>query len=629
MTLLPSLTRADFVTLLLHGGFALANEPVPPARRTTAVTPEFLMPRAVTSFGAASLDGYVYTLGGWYGTPHDYHREQQSASFARLNPLDGTWQELPSPGAMQSVALVAHDGALYRVGGMLARNAPGEEQDLISSAAFARFDPSFGEWTDLPDLPGPRSSHMAAVSGDELWVVGGWDIAAPERTKWATQAWSIDLSDANAEWQAHDVPFERRALGVAALDDVVVAIGGIDPFGDRSTRMDVLSVGDRTWSRGPDFPQTGFGLAAVGHAGRIWASAGDGGLHSWAPGEDAWRLETTWIFPRFFHQLVPSGDGILALGGVARGGRIRHVERLSLTAEPDVRLTHWRLPRPGRAIEEQGLFRSRNALFAFGGRDAEGRVVDDVFRLDLARLCWERRTPLPAPLAQARVAAPGADKALALATTPDGPATSRGSVRPATFEFEPKYDLWTEVTTPVAGPRDAVPLAHGDRTLWFVPHGSEPGAAEVVLPRPRVDFAVAVANGRAHVLGGSTPDGRPLTSVDVYDLDAERWSEGPPVPSPRDEPAVAVIGERMFVAGGRTPGGHVRTSVEALDVATGHWTTVTDELPIAAATLHLVAFGDRLVAYAPEHDGTAVDVVLIDVGARDLHDRDIGGHFGG
>jgi hypothetical protein len=38
------------------------------------------------------------------------------------------------------------------------------------------FDPSKGEWTPLPNMLAPRRDHGAAVVGDYLYVVGGWDM---------------------------------------------------------------------------------------------------------------------------------------------------------------------------------------------------------------------------------------------------------------------------------------------------------------------------------------------------------------------------------------------------------------------------------------------------------------------
>ncbi len=95
--------------------------------------------------------------------------------------------------ALQSVALVAHGSNVYRVGGMLARNEPDEDEDLLSVADFARFDPATNTWQALQPMPGGRSSHDAVVVGDTLYVVGGWQLGGD--TRWYDTALSLRLDD--------------------------------------------------------------------------------------------------------------------------------------------------------------------------------------------------------------------------------------------------------------------------------------------------------------------------------------------------------------------------------------------------------------------------------------------------
>ena len=38
------------------------------------------------------------------------------------------------------------------------------------------FDPSKGEWSPLPRMLAPRRDHGAAVVGELLYVVGGWNM---------------------------------------------------------------------------------------------------------------------------------------------------------------------------------------------------------------------------------------------------------------------------------------------------------------------------------------------------------------------------------------------------------------------------------------------------------------------
>lgn len=82
------------------------------------------LPVAVSSFGAAVADGYVYVYGGHAGKTHEYSTESVSHKFFRLKLDDPkVWEELPGGPGLQGLALVAYKDKIYRVGGMQPRNA--------------------------------------------------------------------------------------------------------------------------------------------------------------------------------------------------------------------------------------------------------------------------------------------------------------------------------------------------------------------------------------------------------------------------------------------------------------------------------------------------------------------------
>ena len=62
------------------------------------------------------------------------------------------------------------------MGGMQPKNAPGEAADNNSLTECARFDPKTNKWEQLSALPAGRSSHDVVVVGDNLVVVGGWNM---------------------------------------------------------------------------------------------------------------------------------------------------------------------------------------------------------------------------------------------------------------------------------------------------------------------------------------------------------------------------------------------------------------------------------------------------------------------
>src|SRR5690606_3988964 len=74
---------------------------------------------AVSSFGGAVADGWLYVYSGHTGREHQHSRDNLSQTFARLelaNPQQ--WEVLPMETPLQGMPLVAANGKLYRIGGL-------------------------------------------------------------------------------------------------------------------------------------------------------------------------------------------------------------------------------------------------------------------------------------------------------------------------------------------------------------------------------------------------------------------------------------------------------------------------------------------------------------------------------
>ncbi len=616
----------------------LPQDPSPgsPHLPTSAARPAGLIPRAVTSFGAAHLGGFAYTLGGYFGMPHDYHDQGQSAAFQRFSLLDGSWEDLPSPGAMQSVALVSHGNALFRSGGMVILNGPGEDARLESRDTFARFDLDLREWSELPPLPEPRSSHMAAVLDGSLYVAGGWQLFPDDRESvWRDTLLRYDLSqEEGGRWESFAAPFRRRALGVAAIRGHIVVVGGIDPEGSVSSSVNVFRPEESDpWSKGPDYPESAFGISIVGVGDRVYGSAGDGVVHSWAPGENAWRAETSWIFPRFFHQIVPGRAGeIVALGGVARGGRVRHVEAMNLTDGEARTVTHrWSVPAPGLAIGGQILNLTGNELYAFGGFDREGAAVQDCHRLDLLSMNWERRSPLPMGLVNASTSKAVRTQAHLGLFSSGAEATG---ARTAGLAYDYKYDSWeAQEYVGVDTVSEGRTAQHGEDTWLFASEGlllreadsTRFETTDLHLPTVRRNFAVAADDDLAVLVGGVDADGEALQHCDVFRFSDRSWSRLPAPKGVRHAPQAVFSGGRLVVLGG-LQSDSAQPWMEVFDFGESTWQPLRlDEIEKASASL--LTFGDRLLVHSPRADTAAVDLVLIDLGLWQVAERDVAGHF--
>jgi N-acetylneuraminic acid mutarotase len=292
------------------------------------------MPEAFSSFGAAVCEGQVYVYGGHIGKTHTYSTEAVTGKFRRLNLSNPKgWEELPGGPAIQGLAMVAHGGKLYRIGGMQPRNKPTSASDNHSLATCAVFDPAVGKWAPLPDLPAGRSSHDATVVGNRIYVLGGWQMnGRGKKSIWHQTGAVLDLSQKTLRWEAIKQPFQRRALNVAALEGKVYVVGGMGPDGtDKS--VDVFDPATQRWSKGPALPgpsRNGFTPAVCASAGTLFASPTDGKLYRLDLKKNAWDEVGSLAKKRVVHRLVAANDGwLLVLGGGSRDGNLSMVETIA------------------------------------------------------------------------------------------------------------------------------------------------------------------------------------------------------------------------------------------------------------------------------------------------------------
>lgn len=305
------------------------------------------IPEPVTSFGAAVSDGWLYVYGGNTGKAHEFHRDCVRGDFFRLKvPGGAAWEKLPGGEGLLSCSLVPWQGSVIRIGGMTARNAKGEKNDLRSTNEALRFDPSKNAWEPLTPLPEPRSSHDAAILNDTLYVGGGWMLRGKDGegdatdgsndAQWHRTLLSLDLRAPEKGWKSQPQPFERRALAAVAHAGRVWFLGGLDSKDELSREADWFDPASGHWGKGPDLPKgtmAGFGIAACVEGGRLFISPFSGKVYALSADETQWELVTSLNPSRFFHHLLPLGDGrLVAVGGSNDKGHVKGLEIVSVGA---------------------------------------------------------------------------------------------------------------------------------------------------------------------------------------------------------------------------------------------------------------------------------------------------------
>ncbi|KAA1260156.1 N-acetylneuraminate epimerase [Rubripirellula obstinata] len=298
------------------------------------------LPEDLTSFGAAIAGDKLYAYGGHTGDAHSYSTAEQSDRFWCLDLSaggSGEWKELDGGPRLQGLALVANGDDLIRIGGFTAMNEIGDDHDLHSQSIVAKYSPATKQWTRLPDLPEPRSSLDAAVLNNRVYVFGGWQMQGEgDDASWHDTAWSLDLSTGDADWQAIATPpFQRRAISVAAHDEKLYVIGGMQAVGGPTTRVDIYDPATDTWTEGPAIPgsgMSGFGSSAFDVGGVLYVSTMDGFVHALDRSAKDWRTVAKSDPARFFHRMLPAQNSTLLMIGGANMeiGKFTQIDAISL-----------------------------------------------------------------------------------------------------------------------------------------------------------------------------------------------------------------------------------------------------------------------------------------------------------
>ncbi|MCA9650233.1 MAG: hypothetical protein H6712_08475 [Myxococcales bacterium] len=612
-----------------------------------------VMPRGLTSFGAASLDGSLYVMGGYFGRPHAYSEAGQTGELLRLELETGMWSRLGAGPKAQSVALVVHDGKLVRIGGMQALNREGTPADLRSLDTVEAFDLETSIWSTLPSLPAPRSSHDAVVLGDTLWVVGGWRLDGDRRT-WHDTVLRLDLRDPSGGWQELPAPFERRALATVAVDGRLVVIGGIDSERNTSPSVDVLDPERGVWSKGPELPGPGFGVAAAADDGQVYASGMDGRVARWRPGEAAWSPVSTLAFPRFFHRMIQTDDGELTviggIRGMESGTRVRPLETIR-PGEAGPSWLRYELESPLPSKNRQGVAIVDDSLVLFGGNESLGQhdfgpefFTDAAAALDLVTMQWRSIAPYPVPRqTMTTFVAPWGQVVSVGGFGHDG-AVARS--HPEIYSYHPGKDQWQQIGTLPGQGRTQLGLAVGEGEVVIFggldydprrPEGDEfrhelgllqaplrPTAMDFVpsgheLREPRRAFAGARLGNSYYVVGGMKEGFELVGSCEAFELDTQRWSTIACPQHQRLSAQMVAMGGRLYLAAGSSRAGGSDElapdpSLEVYDPETGEWRVLVESMPIEPKHLTMLAHRERLVLLSTHDPEAKATVMILDPG---------------
>jgi N-acetylneuraminic acid mutarotase len=628
------MTQAALVLLAAFSAPVQGMSPAEPCQ--DAGTHLERLPFAIASFGAAALGEHVYVLGGHVGRKHAHSIENLSARFGRFPSSDpGAFEDLPGGTPVQGTALVAVGARVVRIGGLFAANAVGEPEELWSTRECSAYDPETRTWSALPPLPRPRSSHDAAVVGSRIFVVGGWELAGSSRApSWHDDALVLDLAAPEPCWASLPQPFHRRALALAASESELWVMGGLDDLGDVSTEVEVYDLATESWRSGPELPESGFGAAAATLGERVVVSAGSGTVWRANAEGSGWERFDELAIPRFFHRLVPAGEGrLVAIGGAAGEAHTSWIEYASASpADGPMRVRNAGIACDTEARERQGMVLCGDELLVFGGNGGErerrfesASFVTESWSIDLLSGTASRTADLPqARQSTCTALSPlSSDLAFSVGGLGHDGESERSSADVLAYSFETRR--WSTLSARLPSSATQLGLAVHDDILWalggmefdpdreppyeildqvsrFDPRGPSPSFVEAAftLPRPRRAFASAAIGREVYVVGGAGPSFSELAAdAGKLDLESGGWTPISAPSRPRLMASLVPLAGKLYLFGGSVveSDGSRRADrrLEVYDPATDHWEIAIDELPFATEGARMLAWRGRLL----------------------------------
>jgi len=268
---------------------------------------------ANSEMGAAELDGLIYVLGGYPSTRITVGTVQV------YDPVLDLWHlTTPLRQPVNHPMAASLNGRLYIIGGQTTASG---SSSFVNSVF--EYNPTTAIWTRRAPMPTSRSSGVAAVIDDLIYVVGG----RPPRG----QDFAV-FDPGNNCWTAlSNIPTARNHFAAAAIDGKVYVAGGRFGSGFRSEFTDLLEVYDpatRTWGSLAPMPTARSGANGIAANGWFHVFGGEGPEGVFAehevydPSTDQWQsLEP---IPVPIHGVTGAAfvDGWIHLpgGGVSIGG---------------------------------------------------------------------------------------------------------------------------------------------------------------------------------------------------------------------------------------------------------------------------------------------------------------------
>lgn len=269
------------------------------------------LPTPRQEVGVATMDHWVYVIGGILGD------RSATGAVERYSVLSEEWEELlplPEDTRLHHVGTAAALGKVFVIGGL--------DASFRGTQSVFAWDPASGSWERRADLPRPRGAMGVAAIDDHIYAVGGQHGSTSFNDLFI---YSVEQD----QWVGPDdgilpMPTPRNHLAAASLDGLLYAVGGRSSTG-LNDQLEVYSPDRNVWVELNPMPTARAGIAAAEVRGHIFVFGGEGnpdspvGIFSqverYEVCRDSWRTEEPMDNPRHGIGAASVDDAVYIPGG--------------------------------------------------------------------------------------------------------------------------------------------------------------------------------------------------------------------------------------------------------------------------------------------------------------------------
>jgi N-acetylneuraminic acid mutarotase len=251
------------------------------------------------------LGGALFTIGG---LPRG--GAASSLAFERYEPSTDTWTSLIAlPVGTDHSAGAAVGSSIFVFGGTFERPSASAYRIDVPPANAQTAQFTAMRWRPISPLPEPRSAGGAAVVGDRIYVIGGFDATRRE----LKTAYVYD-PPADTWRPIADVPTPRQHLAVTDFQGQVCALGGYVGNGSPLTIVECYDPAADRWSTRSALPKPASDFAAVSFQSGMWTVGDDVQVFDGT----RWWIGPSLGMPRFGVAAAVVSGSLYAIGGASR-----------------------------------------------------------------------------------------------------------------------------------------------------------------------------------------------------------------------------------------------------------------------------------------------------------------------